>query len=387
MSLTKTAIDRFRYEGSNNKKDVRWDDSLSGFGVRIYPSGKKSFVLFYRARGRQRFMVLGQYGPLTLEQARRMATTKLAEVIGGSDPIVTKHRATRGKTLKDLCIDYIEFHAKPHKRSWRKDLSRLTNHVIPHIGNLRVNAIVQSDIAELHRKVTSQTRYEANRVLEVLSTMFNKATSWGYDISGNPAKGIQENREVKRDRWLRAEEIQRFAEALESEPNLYARKCLWLLLLTGCRKNELLTLTWQNVDMFGRRIALPDTKSSNNHSVPLSEEALALLRTLPREIGNPYVFPGSKAGQHLVNIDKAWYRVRKAAKITDVRIHDLRRSVGSWLAQSGYSLHLIGNLLNHASPQTTAVYARLAEGNVRDALQEHGSNITLISSKVAGGMK
>jgi integrase len=204
---------------------------------------------------------------------------------------------------------------------------------------------------------------------------------WGFlaDESANPARRIDHYKEHKRDRWVTPQELPRLIQAIEQETNRYARIALWLYLLTALRKSELLALRWDDVDVVRRELRLPDTKSGRAHYLPLSEAALAILRRAPRLPGNPYVLPGHVPGQHLVNISKPWRRVRKAAGIEDVRLHDLRRTVGSWLAQAGNSLHLIGRVLNHASPATTAIYARFAQDQVRHALEEHGKRVMAIA--------
>jgi integrase len=218
--------------------------------------------------------------------------------------------------------------------------------------------------------------------------MFELARRWGFVPEGhpNPARDIDHFKEAKRDRWVTPEELPRLAQAINEEPNESARFALWLYLLTGARKSELLAARWENVSFERAELRLPETKAGRIHYIPLSSPALALLQQIPRESGNPYVLPGrgprgataeekAKNPAHLVNIDKPWQRVRKAAGVEDVRLHDLRRTVGSWLAQAGNSLHLIGRVLNHSNASTTAVYARFAEDNVRAALEQHGARI------------
>jgi integrase len=141
------------------------------------------------------------------------------------------------------------------------------------------------------------------------------------------------------------------------------------------RKSELLEAKWKDIDWDRKELRLADTKAGRIHYVPLSEPAIAVLRQIPRIEGNPYIIVGKKEGSHLVNIYKPWNRIRKSAGVDDVRLHDLRRTLGSWMAQSGNSLHLIGRVLNHSSQATTAVYARFAQDNVRDALESHGKKI------------
>ena len=383
MRLTKRSIDAATFQGPSNRRDARWDDSLPGFGLRIYPSGKKVFLISYRANGRKRQMTLGRYGVLTLDQAKGLTCKHLATVAGGGDPLEDRKKAGQGKLVSNLCIEYIERHAKPHKKSWKDDEGRIQRNILPAWGNLKVKNIKRSDVAALHSKIGKQHIYAANRTLEMVSKMFELARRWGYldDDAPNPARDIDHFKEQKRDRWVTHEELPRLAKAIDEEINPYARCALWIYLLTGMRKSELLQAKWDAVDWGRKEFRIEDTKAGRTHYVPLSEPAISLLRNIPRVEGNPYIIVGKKEGKHLVNINKAWRRARKAAGVDDVRLHDLRRTVGSWLAQAGNSLHLIGRVLDHTSPATTAVYARFGEDQVRQALEDHGKKIMGVAGK------
>ena len=167
----------------------------------------------------------------------------------------------------------------------------------------------------------------------------------------------------------------RLAAAIDAEPSPYVRAAFWLYLLTGMRRQELLKARWADIDFHEGTWRLPETKSGRVHHLPLSARATAILQALPREDRNPYVLPGTRAGQPLVNIDKAWRRIRTRAGVSDVRIHDLRRTAGSQLAQDGASLHLIGRILNHRATSTTAVYAHFQQQHERVALDRHGDRL------------
>ena len=167
------------------------------------------------------------------------------------------------------------------------------------------------------------------------------------------------------------------------------RAAFWLYLLTGLRRSELLNAKWQDVDWNRQELSVPVTKSGRPHYVPLCSDAVRRLKEIPRVLGNPYIIPGAKNGGRAYDLKKPWARILERAKIEDLKLHDLRRTVGSWLAQSGHSLHLIGRVLNHTSPSTTAVYARFAQTNVRDALEKHGRLLmdTVSSSTIEGRKK
>lgn len=377
MGLTKAVIDRAKYEGVGNNRQVIWDSNPTGLGLRIYPSGKKSFILSYRVAKNKKLLTLGDYGVLTLHQARDMARKRLALVIDGIDPLAEKRRHTQGETVGALAAAYIDRHAKPRKRSWLEDDRRLKTRILPLWKNRLARSITRAEVAAIHHDIGIRTKYEANRILALLSKMFELGRQWGLldERQVNPAKGIEKFRESKRDRWIKPQELPRLAIAIEKEPNIYVRGAFWLYLFTGVRKSELLTARWDDVDFHRKELRLPKTKSGGVHYVHLSKPALQCLERLPRQLGNPFILPGNRSGRPLVNINKPWARIRYAAQIDDVRLHDLRRTVGSWLAQSGHSLPLIGKVLNHTNTSTTQIYARLGEDLSRIALDKHGEEI------------
>ena len=369
MSLTKRKIDSFEYDGSS--RDVRWDGDggIGGFGVRIYPSGKKAFVLLYRPPGsrRQRLKTIGAYGVLTLDQARRGARKLRVEIEDGADPLaVTPGRAM---TVKDFTIIYLEDHSKVSKKSWRDDERRIQNRVNPQLGSRLLSDVRRSDVVRLHQSVGKEARYEANRVLALVGNMFAKADEWGYLPEGhpNPARGVQKFKERSRDRWLRPDEVKRLLEAVKKEGDPFVRGAVVLYLLTGLRKQELLSARWRDVDLDAGELRVEDTKSGRPHSVHLSAPAIHLLRKLPREEGSPWVFPGNTNGPRK-DIKVQWERIRADAGLEGVRLHDLRRTMGSWMAQAGVPLQVIGEVLNHSHPNVTRVYARLADDQSRHAL-------------------
>ena len=385
MHITKRLIDSFVYEGKDGSRDVRWDDRLPGFGVRIYPSGARSFVLSYRFQGRKRLMALGRYGVLTLDMARDKARQAVVESVGGSDPLDQRAKRNHGETIADLAEIYIERHAKVHKRTWIADQRAINKYILPAWATKQVQDLERSDVARLHHDVGRTYPYTANRLLELISKMCELARIWGFvdETAINPTRGITRFREEKRERFITPQELPRLAEAIDNEPNLFARYALWMFLFTGLRKSELLGAQWNQIDWDAEELTIEDTKNGRPLHLPLSSAAIQVLRQVPRDADNPFIFPGREDGQHLVNIDKAWRRIRKAAKVEDVRLHDLRRTVGSWLAQSGNSLHLIGRVLNHKTPSTTQVYARFGNDHVRDALESLGQNLLGAAGKAS----
>ena len=374
MALTKRQLDSFTYSGSG--KDIRWDDQLPGFGVRIYPSGKKSFVVQYRKPGQRscRFTTLGQYGVLTLDRARKKGRRFLLDVLEGADPL--DDRPSVDTTVKQFGAIYVEDYSRGAKKTWYDDERRLDKHIVPALGSRLVGDVQRPDVARLHQSISRSSPIEANRVLALVSHLFTKAEEWGYVPAGhpNPARGVQKNKERARDRWLREGEVRRLMETVGQESDPYVQGAILLYLLTGLRKTELLAARWVEVDLSRQELRLPDTKSGRPHVIYLSAEAAQVFLMLPRQQDCPWVFPG-RFDSHRKDIKGQWERVRSKAGLQDVRLHDLRRTVGSWLAQQGTPIQVIGKILNHSHPAVTAVYARLADKQSRQAMDVLGEKM------------
>jgi integrase len=424
VDLTISYIKDVLYEGDGKSRDVRWDASLPGFGVRVYPSGKKSFVLSYRHAGRKKLIVLGAFGDLTVKQAREKAHKVRVTVKDGDDPLEIKRKDHQGRTFRDLAAKYIADYAMPNKKTWREDQRRIDQHIPANWKSRNVSDINNGDIVSLYNRIREVTPYEANRLAALLHTMFERAIAWGFLDRGdiNPAKFEkgQKFKEKDRKRFVRRNEMPHLAKAIDQESNIYIRSAIWLYLLTGMRKTELLSLRRDDVSIVDGNLYLRDTKAGEAQTVPLSKTAIAVIQAIPKETGNPYLLPGANKGRPLVNISKPWSRIREAATISvwadepsankliqqlsaemqrtpttseieqaaqqqditlvpgllDIRLHDLRRTVGSWLTQSGVDLNIIKDALRHANIATTLTYARLGDDAARDAFEKHGERIT-----------
>jgi integrase len=393
-TLTVSAIKALKYRGRQTAggswtRRVVWDTEVRGLGVRVYPSEQKYFLVSYRQHGRKRLISLGQVGAITLHQARAEARDLLGTVRHGEDPLADRQRDRAAGTIRELCDRYLHDYAKPRKKSWKKDESYIDRFIVPRWGNVKAKAITTKDIADLHHELGIETKYQANRVLEVIKSIFTYAIKQGYLDPGqsNPALGIPAFKEQSRKRRLDFNsELSRVLKAIDDEEDVFVRTFFWLLILTGCRKSELLSAKWGDIRWDPPTLVLPQTKSGESQEKELSEEAVALLRELydyadHRTMGNPYVFVGRQPGRPLVNVDKPWSRIRKRAGVEDVRIHDIRRSVGSWLADEGHSLHLIRDVLHHKSSKTTETYARLSDDTRRRALEAQAKRIRAVAGK------
>lgn len=387
MRLTKSTIERAKYDGDGTARDVRWDDAVPGFGVRVYPSGRKAFVLSYRVGTKKRLMALGDFDALgpSLDEFRKRARRELNKVEEGKDPLEEKRRAVQAKTFGDLLDRYIQEYAKRRKKTWKKDERRFELYVPKDWRSRKAANITYSDISDLHSKIGDHgAPYEANRLVEILRKAFNLAPKWNMvdAAAPNPARGIERFKEVKRARWVRPDEVREIAKAIDTESSVYVRAAIWLYLLTGARRTELLQAKWCDVDWGQRQLRLPETKSGEEQVVSLSGPALVLLQSIPHEEKNPYILPGAKKGHHLVNIAKPWGRIRKAAGVEDVRLHDLRRTVGSWMSQAKVDLNTIKDALRHASISTTLTYARLGADPAREAIEDYGQRVLAIAGKI-----
>ena len=378
--LTKRIVDGL---SAQDKDLMVWDGDLPGFGIRVKPSGVKSFCVQYRnGQGRSRRMTIGRFGRLTVDEARKGARQILADADRGNDPVSNKASLREAETMKELINLYLDRHARPHKspRSVKDDLSLINQHVIPRLGRRQVKEITRQDILNLHHDL-EDTPIRANRTLALLSKMFSLAEEWGQRPSGsNPCFRVKRYKENKRKRYLSGEEFARLAEALnkgeeKGTESPFTVGAIRMLIFTGMRLGEVLGLKWDYVDFEGARLNLPESKTGAK-SLPLTEPALRLLAGMPRLEGNEYVFCGAKPGRPLVNLNKAWRRIRARAGIPDVRMHDLRHSYASIGAAAGLGLPMIGSLLGHTQAATTQRYAHLADDPQRAAAEEIGRRIT-----------
>lgn len=377
MNLTKRRVESLEYDPDGPSKQIEWDDRLKGFGVRLNPGGSKAFVIEYRnEHGRKRYMTLGKFGRMTVQQARSKALQTFADIDAGEDPVEDRRRAD-ATTVEALVEAFIEKHCKPRRKTWETDKSRLEKHVVDRWNDRPPESLTRSDVADLHRDIGEDAPVLANRVVETVRTMFNFAQDEGIVREGfNPATKVNKYKEKSRDRWLRPHELADLADALDAVDNPYMRNYYWLLLLTATRRNELLEAKWEHVDLERRELFLPDTKNGTDHTVPLSDEAFQRFVNLPRQDGNPWVFCSHIEGQRIQEVNQRWRAVRDEAGLEDVVLHDFRRTAASWLAQAGYSELVIKKLLNHTLQGATSVYARMDPGAVREAVKDYGRRIT-----------
>jgi integrase len=371
---------------------IEWDAEIPGFGVRITAAGVISFILDYRIFGRHRRYTIGRFPELTATAARIEAGELRRTIRAGQDPMEERNISRVEPTLGDLTTAYIESAAegkkKPH--TIREDKRQVEKIISPALGNHRLKAIGRRDIEVLHASLKA-TPYQANRVLGLLSTMFNFAIEAKW-MTENPARGVKKFSEEKRESWLSVEQIQRFREALDAYKDQSAANCLRLLLLTGSRAGEALKAEWKEFDLQRGVWTKPThhTKQKKTEHVPLSVPAMELLSSIrPRNATGP-LFPGKnleKNGGARVSLTRPWKQACKAAGLVEtytvqgkrglltryrptVRVHDLRHSYASHLVSNGVGLQIVGKLLGHIQASTTMRYAHLQDEALRAATNQ-----------------
>jgi integrase len=346
------------------EKDVdHYDDDLKGFGIRVRPSGRRTYFVMMRHKCVMRRFTIGSHGAVTAEAARLKAKQIISDLAIDKNPTEvedTVRNSVTVRSLGDRFIDeYIPCHLKPSTQGEYKRCVEIF--INPEIGTMKLVSVERTDIAKIHHQLR-HIPYQANRVLGVISTMFNLAESWGLRPQfSNPCRGVKKFKEKKRERFLNREELRRLGEALRIEEEFApsAVACIRLLLLTGCRLGEIQTLKWSYLDLDTCLAFLPDSKTGRK-TLYLGSVAVKLIKSIPRRNNNPYVIAGDIEGQHLTDMQKPWRRIRKLADLPDVRIHDLRHTFASSGVALGQGLPIIGRLLGHTQPQTTARYAHLA---------------------------
>jgi integrase len=355
-----------------------YDEDLKGFGVRVRPSGRKTYFVMMRHKYVMRRFTVGSHGAVAPEQARLKAKQIISDLAIDKNPTAEMEALRNAITVKSLgerfLEEYVPIHCKPSTQSEYKRCVEIF--INPEIGTMRLVSVERTDIAKLHHGLR-HIRYQANRVLGVLSVMFTQAENWNLrPIASNPCRGVKKYKETKRERYLDKHELKRLGQALRIEDEFApsAVACVRLLILTGCRLGEIQTLKWSYLDLDRHLAFLPDSKTGKK-TLYLGAVAVELLKSLPKMKDNPYVITGEVGGQYLTDMQKPWRRIRKAAGIPDVRLHDLRHTFASSGVGLGEGLPIIGRLLGHSQPQTTARYAHLAADPTLAAADNISNNL------------
>ncbi|OJX09492.1 MAG: hypothetical protein BGO77_06170 [Caedibacter sp. 37-49] len=380
QKLTKRFADNI--QPNPHQELLLWDNAIKGFGLRVFSSGRKTYFVQYRNDfNRTRRMKVGVHGIITAEQAREEAKIILGEVAKGHDPSSESKNKKQVPTFIEFSNEYLELYAKGVKRekSYKED-QKLLIIIFKYLGTKNIQEITTKDIHLLHRAL-KETPYQANRVRALLSKMFSLSMQWGWRTD-NPAKGVENYQEHKRDRWLNDNEVQRLWKVLDTYSNQDIANVVRLLLLTGARRSEVLTATWDQFNLEQSIWTKPAhaTKQKRMEHLPLSPQATEILKKIQQAAHSNFLFPGKIPGKPLQEIKKAWDTIRKRAGLSDVRLHDLRHTHASHLVSSGLSLSIVGKLLGHTQASTTQRYAHLADEPLRQATSLFGNKIESLTS-------
>jgi integrase len=378
MALTQRDCDR-NYEHREFKGGqlfVRCD-KLKGFALRVTENGAKSFTLDYTIAGKTRRRTIGQYPVISLPQAFAEALKLKADLRSGGN-ISPKMEPKPMLTLGELCDRYIHDYAMPHKKSWKHDQDRIVRH-FSKLTHKAVDDVSVADCVELHQKInTERGPIEANRALQLLRSIYFKAQQW--ELTARQPIRLKMFTETPRERFLTPGEMVRVDEALMSEKDWRWKAYFPLALYLGTRKGELLKARWTDVNETAQTITFRGTKNGKDHFLPLPGPALDILSTLESRGVSEWLFPSkytNNAHAENTSVFRAWSRIRQAAGVPDVHVHDLRRTFGSWLASGGIALPIIGRALNHSNAASTSIYARLQMDPVRAAMEGNAKAMAL----------
>ena len=369
--LTKRIVDSTKPKGRDY---FIWDSEMPGFGLRVFASGRRSYLVQYKASGRTRRMTIGSHGVLTPDEARTKARRLLVQVSDGADPADKRINDRQSATITNLCERYYNEHVLVHnKANTAKEFRRLIDaRIIPELGTIKVAHMSRQEVIKLHLSM-KETPRQANLTLAVLSKALNLAELWELrEENTNPCRLIKKFPERKRERYLSEDELNKLGrelekslkEGIENKDVIYA---LRLLALSGCRLGEILSLRWEHVDVENGLLILPDAKAGAR-AHPIGQSAISLLSKISRVEGAPWVFHSTTLGKHLSSstIETAWQRIRQRMGVKDIRIHDLRHTVGTYSGQTGANAFLIRDKLGHRTLAMTGRYVNKATPSLRE---------------------
>lgn len=359
------------------KRGYYKDNKVSSLEMMVTDKGSKSFKVTKKRNGRIIRVTLGKYPDLSIENARKKAHEVSAQIAAGINPNEEKSKLNQEITFGNLFKEFIQRYAKQHKITWKDD-ERDINRLCSHWFKRRISTITNQDIRLFHEKLGADAPYMANRMLARIKVMYNKAIEWGYG-GNNPADKIKKFKEESRDRFIQPDELPRFFESLSQEENTIARDYVYLSLYTGARQSDVLSMRWDQIDLVSKKWRIPKTKNGDSQTIPLMKEALEIIKNRKLEhkklalsdVQKPWVLPSLKSESgHLTEPKKAWSRILERAKIDNLRLHDIRRTLGSYQAISGASNNIVGKTLGHKSQAATAIYARLNLDPVQESMEK-----------------
>ncbi len=386
-TLTKREVDQLE---PRDREYFAWDDRIKGFGVRVIPSGVKTFIFRYKIGRATKRMKLGLLGSVTPEEARKLAKDAALAVANGQDPGQKKAERRKAATVAEACARFLKEYSKPRKKdnSFRNDQLIARLHVVPELGTMRLMELERKHVAGL-LSAMSDRPYQANRVRAFLS----KLVEWGREVgefpedSANPVRLVKPYKELKREAMLDVEQLGRLAEALtkaEADPvTCAAAQVIRGLVLTGARLSEIQNLRWSHVDIDRSRLVLEDSKTGPRHII-LGDSAAEFFSKLDRPAnGDGWVFPSpARHDTPVGEVRAVWYDIRRAAELPDgLRLHDLRHVHASLAVSSGISLYITGKLLGHKVAATTQRYSHVADEATKAAADKVSGIIAAAMAK------
>ncbi len=432
FNFTQATIDNAPLPAKGKRAYYR-DEKEAGLVLDVRASGSKSFYLYKKINGKPERVYLGPYPDMKIPEARKACAIKKGQIAHGKNPQEEKRKIRQEITLGEFFKEYMEKYSRPHKKSWQYD-EREIPVFLGHWFSRKLSSISTHEVRELHNSIYNKTfkknghtrggHFQANRALERLRALYNKAIEWGWE-GDNPTIGIKKFKEKSRERFVQPNELPLLFHALEIEENKTARDYILISLMTGARKSNVLAMRWEEISWEQRTWRIPETKNGEPITIPLIPQAIEILETRRMKTNSPWVFEGEGAKGHLADPKKTWDRVRQRATMAlwnlnkehakfikevetklmqtdnygfatpklfsaiekeatkngielptgllDIRLHDLRRTFGSYQAITGASLPIIGKTLGHKSQQSTEVYARLHDDPVRDSMEKAAS--------------
>jgi len=417
INFTKATLESLPLPPKGKRKYYQ-DTQVKGLTISVLPSNSKSFYVYKKISGKPEYIFLGSFPDLSIDNARKTARIKLGQIAEGKNPQEELRQARNEMTLGDLFNEYMSRHSRLHKKSWIYD-EREIPAFLSHWFDRKISSIKRAEIKKLLDDVFEKNgRYQSNRVLERIRTMYNKAIEWGWE-GINPAARIKKFREKSRDRFVQPHEMPHLIRALNEELNETARDYLWTLFLTGARKTNTLMMRWEEINWQRNEWRIPETKNGEPLIVALTDRAVDVLKQRKEKSNSHWVFPQDEDSEkHFINPKRIWKRVLQNATLymwkqddkiskwlsdteteisalpsnfcmynrivkratlqkialppdlMDIRIHDIRRTFGSYQAIGGASLQVIGKSLGHKSVQATQVYARLNLIAVRESINK-----------------
>jgi integrase len=369
INFIKKTLDSLKLP-DKNKRHYFYDAKIKGLELMVTDQGTKSFKVYRKFNGKPVRVTLGKYPEMTIENARNEAQRVIADMISGKNPNEEKKNIRAEITFGEVFEIFMERHSKVMKKTWKADEGEIKRFLSAWF-NKKLSTINKQEIQLTHEKIKKENGlYQANRMLARIHIIYNKAIQWGWN-GINPASSIKKFKEKSRDRFLHPDELPRFFESLEAEENSTIKDYIYVSLFTGARKSNVLSMKWEDINFERCEWLIPETKNGESLRVHLIEKVVDILKNrLQSSPNSKWVFESIGKTGHLVEPKSGWKRILQRAGIKDLRLHDLRRTLGSWQAATGANSYIIGRSLGHKNQQSTAIYARLSIDPIKESVEK-----------------